>query len=58
MPLDSLVDPLGWSREVLAHAVLEDDGLVLIGHSVVHHRAVPVALHVLLAVITGTRPPR
>ena len=42
-------DLLGWSWEVLAHAVLEDDGLVLVRHASVHHRAVPVALYMCLA---------
>ena len=41
-------DLLGGSWEVLTHTVLEDDRLVLVWHTSVHHRAVPVALHMRL----------
>ena len=51
-------DLLGRSREVLAHTVLEDDRLVLIRHTAVHHRAVPVALHVRLVPLYTTLVPQ
>jgi hypothetical protein len=47
---------LGWGRECNADTPLEEDWLVLIGHAVVHQRAVPVPFNVGMQTMLAAAP--
>jgi len=51
-----LFDVLGRRREWLPQAVLEDERLVLIQHTGVHHWAILIPLHMYLKTLVGLAP--
>merc|ERR1719162_1781637 len=51
-------DQLGWSWEWLSDSCCKKDGLVLVIHTLMHHRAVAVTLHVRCSSLVRVTPTR